>query len=286
MTNRLKLTGYSTGLFSTWYFVSQYGVLFDCGDGVTAHLMQKARKVKHCFISHADRDHLTGLLQFLQLNGRPDLTVYYPKDCGSFLALAEFTSKFDPHVAGTRWQPMEHDERVSIGVDLQVRSIQNRHVPNKDGQTKSLSFALERVRRKLKPELQNRSGSELAAIRNTQGPDAITFELRTTELIYSGDTPVEFDGRYDGARTLIHEATFLTRDELDLDNQDRNRHSSLDDLMKMIAQNDIANLIIGHFSSRYRPEEIDMAIEREATANGITIPIQRILPGEVANIVA
>lgn len=64
---QLTITGYSTALFSTWYFVEELGILFDCGDGVSAALLQKARKVEHVFISHADRDHLAGLLQFNQL---------------------------------------------------------------------------------------------------------------------------------------------------------------------------------------------------------------------------
>ncbi len=60
----LKITGYSTALFSTWFFVDELSLLFDAGDGVSSGLTQKAGKIKHVFISHADRDHLTGLLQF------------------------------------------------------------------------------------------------------------------------------------------------------------------------------------------------------------------------------
>ena len=43
---------------------------------------------------------------------------------------------------------------------------------------------------------------------------------------------------------------------------------------------------IGHFSSRYSPEQndeaIDEAIEREIEQHGITIPVGRVLPGELA----
>ncbi len=58
------------------------------------------------FISHADRDHLTGLLQFNQLNARSGFPViYYPKDCGSFPALKEFTTKFDPQCIRYSMEP-------------------------------------------------------------------------------------------------------------------------------------------------------------------------------------
>src|ERR1700754_3773644 len=99
---QLTITGYSTALFATWYFVEEWGVLFDAGDGIISALLQKSRKVDHVFISHADRDHLTGLLQFNQLNARPGFPVmHYPKDAGSFPVLEEFSKRFDQQVQRT-----------------------------------------------------------------------------------------------------------------------------------------------------------------------------------------
>jgi len=87
---------YSTALFSTWYFIEEFGLLFDGGDGLSAHLLQKARKIKHAFISHADRDHLSGLIQFNQLNARDGFPIiYYPKDSSSFPYMADFAAKLN-----------------------------------------------------------------------------------------------------------------------------------------------------------------------------------------------
>lgn len=55
----LTISGYSTALFSTWFFIKELGLLFDAGDGVLSGLLQKRDKVRHVFISHADRDQLT-----------------------------------------------------------------------------------------------------------------------------------------------------------------------------------------------------------------------------------
>lgn len=52
----LTLTASSSALFSTWFFIEEFGALFDAGDGVSAALMQRSRKVKHVFVTHADRD--------------------------------------------------------------------------------------------------------------------------------------------------------------------------------------------------------------------------------------
>lgn len=277
-----RITGYSTALFSTWYLVEDFGVLFDCGDGVCAGLLQKARKVKHVLISHADRDHLAGLLQFLQLNGRVGLTIYYPKDCGSFPALAEFSQRFDPHSSGTQWRPISPGDEIEIRDNLVVRAIENRHVPTDGTQAKSLTYVAESVSRKLKPELRGLSGKEIAEARKQHGADSISDQSRSVELIYSGDTPIETDGRYNDTKILIHEATFLTRAEIDPDNPKRNKHSSLDAVMEMVADSRIQALILGHFSSRYSTDQIDAAITQETTRCGLKIPVFRVAPGAVS----
>ncbi|MGB7325384.1 MAG: MBL fold metallo-hydrolase [Rubripirellula sp.] len=277
-----RITGYSTALFSTWYFVEDLGILFDCGDGVCAGLLQKARKIKHVFISHADRDHVAGLLQFLQLNGRSGLTIHYPKDCGSFPSLAEFSRRFDPHVSGTQWSPLSPGDRIAVRDNLVVRAIENRHVRTDGKQAKSLTYIAESVSRKLKPEFRGLPGSEIAEARKRLGADAIADLSRTIELIYSGDTPIETDGRYNEARVLIHEATFLTRDEIDPDNPKRNKHSSLDAVMEMVATSNIQTLILGHFSSRYSVDQIEAAIAKEAARCDVKIPILSVCPGSIA----
>lgn len=276
----LSITGYSTALFSTWYFIDEMSILFDCGDGATSGLLQKSRKVKHVFISHADRDHIAGLIQFNQLNARAGLKIYYPADSGSFPALASFSEKFDPHVGGTKWIPIEADSEFRIREDLSVRPIPNVHIDPKLG-SKSFGYLVESISRKLKPEMLGKKGTEIAAIRKEKGEQAISDISRKRKLFYSGDTPIEFDGRYDNTEILIHEATFLTASEIDPDNPHRNKHSSLDQVMKMVAGSNIQHLVLGHFSSRYNDEEIDEAIQKEARRQKIQIPVYRLLPGKM-----
>jgi len=278
----ISITAFSTALFSTWVFVEQFGLLFDCGDGATSTLLQKSRKVRHAFISHADRDHLTGLLQFNQLNGREGLSIYYPQDAGSFPAMADFTSKFDPHIAGTSWIPISNHETIAIKNDLQVVAMANRHVTRAPELTKSLSFVVQRSKKKLKPKFADLQGQEIASLRKELSDDQLFEMIKDVELIYSGDTPVETDGRYSNARILIHEATFLDREELGPERVDRNYHSSLDAVMEMVADSNIENLILSHFSSRYSDAQIDDAVAREKERCGIDIPVFVIYPGRVS----
>jgi len=135
------------------------------------------------------------------------------------------------------------------------------------------------VSQELKQEFVGKTGVELQQHKKTHGEDSISETSRKTILAYSGDTPIVNDGRFDNVETLIHEATFLSADELDDDNPFRNKHSSLDQVMKMIADSNVQRLLLGHFSSRYSAEEIDEAIKKECKSNSISIPVYRIHPG-------
>ena len=278
---QLTITGYSTALFSTWYFVDELSILFDAGDGVTAGLLQKAGKVKHVFVSHADRDHLTGLLQFNQLNARDGgPVIYYPKDSGSFPALRSFSNQFDPHVSGMQWQPATPGEDIYVKHDLVVTPVSNGHVPAPPGIIKSLGYSVCQVKRKLKPELANLIGLEIKKLRGELGEEKTTDEVRTNIISYSGDTPVEDMERWKNANILIHEATFLTGKEDTLPAHG-NKHSLLEEVMEMVSTTNVKQLILGHFSSRYSNDEIETAVKELCDKYAVNIPVYCVLPGEI-----
>lgn len=275
-----KITSYSTALFSTWVFVEELGLLFDAGDGVMAHLLQKSRKIKQVFISHADRDHLNGLPQFYQLNAREGFPkIYYPRDSGSFPAMHSFLQKFDPHLIGTEWIPIAEKMEFAVKGDYFVESIRNGHILADDKITKSLSYKVLEKKRKIKEEFLGLSGKEIAALIKEKGKDFLTKEKRETVFGYSGDTPVEEYERWENTKILMHEATFLSRE--DGQKNHANKHSNLEDVLEMVAALNVEKLILSHFSSRYSKEDIDQAIRANCKKYKIDIPVFRILPGEV-----
>lgn len=278
---QLTITGYSTALFSTWYFIEELGLLFDAGDGVTSSLLQKSRKIGHVFISHADRDHVTGLLKLNQLNARAGFpTIVFPRDARSFYALEEFTKRFDAPVAQTIWKPIQDNETVQIRNDVFVRSIRNNHVPVSHQEVKSLGYKVYQTKNKLKPEYAHLSPAEIIQLTKKIGREALTNEIRTNVLAYSGDTPVENFDHWNHTQILIHEATFLTNQELPNADKHPNKHSNLEDLLKMVSELTIETLILGHFSSRYSPGQIDEAIKKGCKDYQIKIPVFRLLPGQ------
>lgn len=279
---KLNISGYSTALFSSWYFIEELGLLLDAGDGITAALLQKARKIENVFISHADRDHLAGLLQFNQLNAREGYPrIFYPRDCCSFPALAAFSGKFDPHVSGTLWTPMESGEKVYVGDDLFVQSILNGHVQAAPGVQKSFGYRVCKVKNKLKPEFLDLPKDRIAELMKTEGRSNMTTEVVDTLLTYSGDTPVDDMSKWDNSSILIHEATFLDKEEKLKHNTRGNLHSNLEEVMERIRDMNIETLILGHFSSRYSSEQIDNKIRQMIRTFDIKIPVYRLLPGHV-----
>lgn len=277
---QLTITGYSTALFATWYFVEELGILFDAGDGVAAGLTQKSGKVRDIFISHADRDHLTGLLQFNQLNARPGGVprIFYPADSGSFPALQAFSVSFDAQVARTSWQGVRPSDELTISKEWLVKPIVNGHVSTAGSLIKSLSYLVYHVKHKLRPAYAGMDGMAIGRLRKELGNEAVMEEVREPVIGYSGDTPVEDLQRWQGVQTLIHEATFLEKQAMD----DRpNKHSTLPEVLEMVAGMHIGRLILGHFSRRYDHADILHAVMEQCRRYAIRCPVYVVLPGEL-----
>lgn len=272
---------YSTALYSTWYFIEELGILFDAGDGVTSNLLGKSGKIRDVFISHADRDHLGGLMQLNQLKGGTKFNIYYPKDAGSFPALQNFLGKFDPQSRGGNWKPLKDGDSYGTKTGLSVKGFENKHI-DKPGLLKSLSFKVIDSKTKLKSELKGAGSTQIIAMQEDLGFDYVFDRIETTKLIYSGDTSIFDYSAFDNCEILIHEATFLSKDDVKNHNN-KNKHSSLEEVLEMVTNIKVDKVILGHFSSRYKQHEIDSKIKELVKYYGIKIPVFRIPVGKYVN---
>jgi ribonuclease Z len=272
---QLQITAASTALFSTWLFIENLGVLFDAGDGVSASLGQKSRKVRHVFVTHADRDHVCGLLQLHQLNaskGTPH--IYYPADCGSFPALRDFVKDFDPQSGPATWKGLKGNEIVELPNGYSVAARASTHIEVAQ-LTKSLDFTIRTERRVLRSEHWHLSGAEIASKRKQLGEAAIT-EIKIEEVLgYSGDAPELDTARWQKVKILVHEATFLEPDTA------RRSHSNLPQVISAAAQLKLEALILFHLSARYTTDEIEQAIHGQANKSLPAFPIFAVCPGQV-----
>jgi len=274
----MKIFGHSTARFATWYFLDELKLLFDAGDGVGATLASKCQRVQHVFLTHADRDHIGGLLQFNQLAARDDrpLTYYYPKDSGSFPAFRDFIERFDPNLPKARWVTLEAGQRIPIASNHVVEVGENDHIAvagrGAAGEVKSLDFRVIESRRQLKPEFAGMAGVEIGRLRAEHGADHITNPIERVLFGFSGDAP-RFDvDRWCDTEILIHEATFIAPDAAD------RGHCELGDVIRGASELNLKALVLGHFSNRYDAGFIRAAIAREASAATISFPIYAVLP--------
>ncbi|XOV68276.1 MAG: MBL fold metallo-hydrolase [Fluviicola sp.] len=278
----LNITAYSTALFSTWINIEELGVLFDAGDGVTSGLLQKSRKIKYVFISHADRDHVTGLLQLNQLNAREGFPkIYFPADCGTFPALKAFQLKFDPHIKGAIWNKLIHEERIEIRKDLYVECIRNEHVRAPIGTHKSLSFRIYQTKQKLKSQYKHLDSKDIKALIAEKGKEHVMQTVRTNILSYSADTPVDDLDKWKNSQILIHESTFLEDSENNVVESKGNKHSKLDEVLLMVSKSNVQTLILNHFSSRYSQEEIDDNVISLCKKYKVQSSVKIIYPGQI-----
>lgn len=279
---KLKIAAFSTALFSTWINVENLDLLIDAGDGLTSSLLQKSRKIKYIFITHPDRDHLTGLLQMNQLNAREGFPkIYYPKDSGSFPALQKFQNQFDPHIKSIEWTGIEAGSTVEIKNNFYVEALRNEHITTEKDFFKSLSYKVFETKQKLKLEFHNFSPEQIKEISLTKGSNYITNTVKNNIISFSGDTPVDDYSKWDNSEILCHESTFLTDVALDAMAARPNRHSRIDEVFKMVSEINIGKLILHHFSTRYSIEQIDAAAKQMCKTYGIKIPVHIIYPGQV-----
>lgn len=281
---KLTINGHSTAMFSSWYLLEELGILFDAGDGIVSSLLHKVHKINHVFVSHAHRDHLSGLQQTVQLGALQSApVVYYPRDSQSFVHLSAFAHRFDDHAAAVEWKPIGEGERIFLRDDLFVETIRNGHVDVPAGVVKSLSFKVQTRKRKLKQEFAHLPQAALRDLILEKGRDFTTDWVHNTVFGYSADTPVEDMDRWTGTEVLIHEATFMGGSE-DLTIDKRNhQHSTLPEVIEMAAHCNPGKLILGHFSSRYSHAQILERIVTLSREAKLGCPVWAVLPGETVN---
>ena len=278
---KYNITIYSTALFSTWINIEELNLLVDAGDGITSGLLQKSRKIKNVFITHPDRDHLNGLPQFIQLNSREGYPIiHYPKDSGSFPAMRNFLTNFDAHARGSTWIGIEDRQRISIRSDYEIEAIRNEHIDAPKGIHESLSYKLFHLKNKLKSQFSNLKTDEIKNIVSREGRDFITERVEKNVISFSGDTPVDDYSKWDQSGILIHESTFIEGAGV-LDSPHKNKHATVEEVMKMVSEIEIKGLILIHFSARYSKEQIDSSVRSLINKFGIKIPVYIVYPGEI-----
>jgi ribonuclease Z len=210
-------------------------------------------------VSHGHLDHMAGLAHHgsrRKLAGLPPGRVFIPKgsldDVRAWVAASERLE----HIAyGIELVPSEPGDHFALRNDLELSILPGCHrVP-------TVGYLFSEVKHKLVDELAGRPGEEIAALRR-QGT-TVTRREEVPLLAYPGDCGWEiFEAAPEifRARVLLLECSFLFPE--DVARAREYAHIHLDDILARAERFENEAVVLTHFSQRYRPEEIRLALRR------------------------
>ncbi len=278
-----KIAIYSTPLVSTWVLDDTRRILFDAGDGVSAMLDARVHRIRSVAITHAHRDHCSGLLQLLNLTGDTgQMSVMYPENSGALRALTGFLANFDARSTGkVKWLPVGPGTETPIEPARHViRAFATDHYLRQDASRQlSLGYQIVRTVDKLKPEFAGLSREELDAVRLKHGRQFITHTVEDILLSVTGDTMPLDPAIFAGSRALLHECTFLDIEESRDMAKRGHPHSALDDVLRIAADANVEYLGLYHISRRYEDGAILQAVRECAAGARLRCAVSVALPG-------
>jgi len=319
MSFDLQLTVRSAAMFSTWVFCPTDHLCFDAGDGLVASLNHKLIAIQTMLVSHGHRDHVAGLPMFMnvRLHHEGPVRVVYPAGSGIMPDLIRFCERFEQRCTPQRvaWTPVRPGQDLpGTKKNLFIRPFATKHYRRDDGRGQSLGYHLGVKKNKVRPEFAGMStndtldrirqiGAEALArdwaahpewhgldtkaradLMVSLGRAALTMEVEELYLSYSGDTETLSPETFRGVKTLVHEATFLSQEDLEDDESDEARyhcHSALPDVIEMAMAAGVEHLALFHISVRYQANEVLEGMKSCLEHYRPPFPVSIALPGRL-----
>ena len=240
-------------------------ILFDCGEGAQRRIMMDKlglMKISKIFISHWHADHFSGLLgliQTMEMEGREKpLYIYGPPRTEEFteriLDTGYFNRNYDIFVEDL----VEGD--AIVGEGYEVRPFEVEHGVNAFGfvfeehsEVKANKEKMKQLGLDASPKVgELKEGKTVQHDGEEIEPEQVVDKVPGRKIVYSGDTAmcsITVEKSMD-ADLLIHEATCLH--ELI---EDRKGHTSAKQAAAIADKADVEQLVLTHFSRRYRGQE-------------------------------
>lgn len=267
--------------------IKNHHFLIDCGEGTQVQLRKygvKFSKIKHIFISHLHGDHFYGLVglisTFRLLNRDSELHIYGPKGIKEIITLQlklsnswtqfplifhELTSKKDNIIF--------EDKKVIVKtIPLDHRIYTNGFLfEEKLGERKLNVEAVKNYNEIEICDYQNLKNGKDFILENGNviKNEMLTFDPpNTLKYAYCSDTAYfpEIIPMIKDVNCLYHESTFLKEKEL-LSSQ--TKHSTAEQAALIAKQADVKQLMLGHFSSRYKNKQVFLVEAQEIFENTI-----------------
>jgi ribonuclease Z len=250
--------------------IKNHTFLVDCGEGTQVQLRKysiKFNKIKHVFISHLHGDHFYGLIglisTFRLLNRETELHIYAPKGLKEIITLQLKLSKswtqyplLFHELDSTKSELIFEDEKVTVQtIPLSHRIYTNGFLfKEKLGERKLNMEAIAKYPEIKICDYQNLKNGRDFKLENglILKNEKVTFEPnKPLSYAFCSDTEYfpEIKTTIKNVDTLYHESTFLNDKEA---LAKTTKHSTAQQAAEIAKMAQVKNLIIGHFSSRYK----------------------------------
>lgn len=253
--------------------------LIDCGEG-TQRQMRKYKvgfsKINHIFISHLHGDHFYGLVGLLStfgiLNREKELHVYGPKGIQHtielLLRVSKSHAKYALHfheLSSKESELIFEDDKVIVRtIPLQHRVYCNGYLFEEKEKTRHLNMEVIKTYPEItKADYLNlKAGKDFTLDSGKIIPNKTLTKAPKKPLRYAFCSDTRYHPKISSiiqkVDLLYHEATFL-KDKEEL--ASKTGHSTAEQAAKIANQSEVKQLILGHYSSRYK--DIDL-FQKEA----------------------
>jgi ribonuclease Z len=250
--------------------IKNHNFLIDCGESTQVQLRKygiRFTKIKHIFISHLHGDHFYGLVglisTFRLLNRKSELHIYAPKGLKEIITLQLKLSNSWTHypllfhkLTSKKGELIFEDERVEVHtIPLNHRIYTNGFLfKEKLGERKINIDAVDKYSEIDICDYQNlKNGSDYILENGTIiKNETLTFNPpKPKSYAFCSDTSYfpEIIPIIENVNCLYHETTFL-KDKVELALS--TKHSTASQAASIAKQAKVKQLIIGHYSGRYK----------------------------------
>jgi ribonuclease Z len=250
--------------------IKNHHFLIDCGEGTQVQLRKyhiKFSKIKHIFISHLHGDHFYGLIglisTFSLLNRENELHIYGPKGIKEVITLQLKLSNSWTHfqlifheLSSKKSELIFEDSKVEVfTIPLNHRIYTNGFLfKEKLGERKLNITAIQQYKEIEICDYQNLKNGRDFILKNGTVLNNKSLTLNPPEIksyAFCSDTSYfpEIIPQIKNINCLYHESTFLeNKVALAL----KTKHSTAKQAAEIAEQANVKQLIVGHFSNRYK----------------------------------
>jgi len=255
---------------SQYLEIKNHHVLIDCGEGTQVQLRKngiKFSKINKIFISHLHGDHLYGLIGLIStfsiLNRESELQIYGPKGIKEIITTQLKLSKSWTHfplifneLSSTESELIFEDSKIEIHtIPLNHRIYTNGFLfKEKLGERKLNVTTIEKYKEIEICDYQNLKNGRDFILNSGKVLKNEYLTLDPSEpktYAYCSDTAYfpQIIPLVKNVNCLYHEATFL-KDKENL--AEKTKHSTAEQAAKIALKANVKQLIIGHYSNRYK----------------------------------